>query len=405
MVKKLWNKNFILLLQASAVSTIGDLMYSVAIGYWVYEQTGSNSLMGIMSSISMFVTMFLSPFSGSVVDKLNRKWVIVLGDILQGVLMLTIGILAYAGKLSVPGVLIAAFLAALGGVFYAPAANTSLIDIIPRDEIVRGQSLFSGVSSTINMVGTAFSGVMVAFFGVPLIIILNGCSNLYSALSEMFISIPKTVQEGEKVTVRGIFNDTKTAVKDIFSDSRLKLFVPCILILNLLASGHFTLNLPFTIEKGFHVEQYGLLMSVWTLASLVGVLLLGIIKFGPKARFWILAIGFTLSEIFMIAAFLSKEFVTICILGFIGALLNAVGNAIFNSSMMLALPEKNRGAIMGFISSASVGGCAISAVLYGVLGDIFPLYIIFAAGGAISLIPMLYMCFHPQTKSFIIENT
>lgn len=405
MVKKLWNKNFILLLQASAVSTIGDLMYSVAIGYWVYEQTGSNSLMGIMSSISMFVTMFLSPFSGSVVDKLNRKWVIVLGDILQGILMLTIGILAYAGKLSVPGVLIAAFLAALGGVFYAPAANTSLIDIIPRDEIVRGQSLFSGVSSTINMVGTAFSGVMVAFFGVPLIIVLNGCSNIYSAISEMFISIPKTVQEGEKVTVRGIFNDTKTAVKDIFSDSRLKLFVPCILILNLLASGHFTLNLPFTIEKGFHVEQYGLLMSVWTLASLVGVLLLGIIKFGPKARFWILAIGFTLSEIFMIAAFLSKEFVTICILGFIGALLNAVGNAIFNSSMMLALPEKNRGAIMGFISSASVGGCAISAVLYGVLGDIFPLYIIFAAGGAISLIPMLYMCFHPQTKSFIIENT
>lgn len=405
MVKKLWNKNFILLLQASAVSTIGDLMYSVAIGYWVYEQTGSNSLMGIMSSISMFVTMFLSPFSGSVVDKINRKWVIVLGDILQGVFMLTIGILAYAGKLSVPGVLIAAFLGALGGVFYAPAANTALIDIIPRDEIVRGQSLFSGISSTINMVGTAFSGVMVAFFGVPLIIILNGCSNLYSALSEMFISIPKTVQEGEKVSIRGTLNDTKTAVKDIFSDSRLKLFVPCLLVLNLLASGPFTLILPFTIEKGFPVEQYGLLMSVWTLASLVGVLLLGIIKFGPKARFWILAIGFTLSEIFMIAAFLSKEFVTMCILAFIGALLNAVGNAIFNSAMMLALPEKNRGAIMGFVSSASVGGCAISAVLYGVLGDIFPLYIIFAAGGAISLIPMLYMCFHPQTKSFIIENT
>ena len=80
MVKKLWNKNFVLLLQASAVSMIGDLMYSVAIGYWVYQQTGSNSLMGIMSSISMFVTMFLSPFSGTIVDKLNRKWVLVLGD-------------------------------------------------------------------------------------------------------------------------------------------------------------------------------------------------------------------------------------------------------------------------------------------------------------------------------------
>lgn len=405
MVKKLWNKNFILLLQASAVSTIGDLMYSVAIGYWVYEKTGSNSLMGIMSSISMFVTMFLSPFSGSIVDKLNRKWVLILGDAFQGVLMITIGVLAYIDKLNVTGVLIVAFLAAMGGVFYSPAANTSLIDIIPRDDIVRGQSLFSGVSSTISMVGTAVSGVVVAFFGVPLIVILNGCSNLYSAISETFIYIPKTVQQGERVSVGGVLKDMKTAIKDIFSDSHLKLFVPCLLILNLLASGPFTLILPFTIEKGFSVEQYGLLMSVWTLGSLIGILLLGIIKLGPKTRFWTLAIGFSLSEIFLVTTFLSKQFIPMCIFAFIGAFFHTVGNAIFNASMMLALPEKNRGAIMGFLSSASIGGCAISAVLYGILGDIFPLYIIFAAGGAISLIPMLYMCFHPQTKSFIIENT
>ena len=61
MAKKLWNKDFVLLLQGNTISTIGDLMYSVAIGYWVYEQTGSNSLMGIMSAISLFVTMFPPP--------------------------------------------------------------------------------------------------------------------------------------------------------------------------------------------------------------------------------------------------------------------------------------------------------------------------------------------------------
>ena len=190
MNKKLWNKDFILLLQGSAVSTIGDLMCSVAIGYWVYEQTGSNSLMGIMSSISMFVTMFLSPFSGSVVDKCNRKWVMVLGDLFQGAIMLTVGTLAFLGELNVPIVLVAAFLAACGGVFYSPASNTVLIDIIPHDDMVRGQSLFSGMSSTINMVGTAFSGVMITLLGVPLIIILNGFSNIYSAISELFVRVP-----------------------------------------------------------------------------------------------------------------------------------------------------------------------------------------------------------------------
>ena len=404
-MKKLWNKNFILLLQASAVSTIGDLMYSVAIGYWVYAQTGSNALMGIMSSVSLFVTMFLSPFSGSIVDKLNRKWVLVIGDTFQGALMITIGVLAYMNKLNVPGVLIAAFLAALGGVFYSPAANTALIDIVPRDDMVRGQSLFSGVNSTINMIGTAVSGVVVAFFGVPLIIIINGCSNLYSALSEMLVSIPKTAQQGEKVTANGLLQDMKTAVKDIFLDPHLQLFIPCLIILNLLASGPFTLTLPFILEKGFALEQYGLLITVWTAGSLACVILLGIIKLSPKTRYWMLAICFTASEIFLIGAYLSTNFVNMCIFAFIGAFLNAAGNSIFNAALMLALPEKNRGAIMGFISSASVGGTALSAVLYGVLGDIFPLYLVFVAGNAISIIPMIYMCFNKKTKTFIIENT
>ena len=404
MGKKLWNKDFILLLQGSAVSTIGDLMYSVAIGYWVYQQTGSSALMGIMSAISMFVTMFLSPFSGSIVDKCNRKWVLVGMDIMQGLLMLSIGVLAYLNKLNIPGVLIAAFLAALGTVFYSPAANTLLIDIIPHDDMVRGQSIFSGSNSLINMVGTAFSGVLVAFFGVPLIVVINGLSNLYSAVSELFIHVPKTVQQGQPVTVKGILQDSKAAVKEIFSDPCLRLFVPCALILNLLSAGALTLVLPFCLEKNFTVDSYGYLMSVWTVASLVCVVLLGAIKFSSKTRYWIMAIGFFASEVFMILAYLSVDFLPMCVLVFAGAFLNCAGNSIFNASLMLALPEENRGAILGFIQAASTGGTALSAVIYGFLGDVFPLYIVFAIGSAISLVPMLYMCFNRRTKDFVLNH-
>lgn len=404
MHRKLWNKDFALLLQGVAVSTVGDVMYSVAIGYWVYEQTGSSSLMGIMSAISMFVTMFLSPFSGSIVDKCNRKWVLVGMDLMQSVIMLTIGALAYLGKLNVPGVLIAAFLAAFGSVFYSPAASTLMIDIIPKDDMVRGQSIFSGVTSLIDMVGTAFSGVMVAFFGVPLIVVFNGLSNLYSAVTELFVHVPKTLQQGSPVSVKGILRDSKSAVQMIFSDPCLRLFVPCALILNLLGAGPLTLVLPFCMEKGFSVEQYGYLMSVWTVASLICVVLLGAIKLKPKTRFRVMAVGFSASGAFLIFAYLSVKFVPMCILVFIGAFLNCAGNSVFNASLKLALPEENRGAILGFVQSASVGGTALSAVLYGFLGDVFPLYLVFAVGTAISLVPMLYMCSHPRAKEFVLTH-
>ena len=404
MSKKLWNKDYILLLQGSVVSTVGDLMYSVAIGYWVYEQTGSNSLMGIMSAISMFVTMFLSPFTGSIVDKCNRKWVLVGMDLLQSIVMLTVGVLAYMGRLNIPGVLIAAFLAAMGSVFYSPAANTLMLDIIPHDDMVRGQSIFSGAQALVNMAGTAFSGVMVAFFGVPLIVILNGLSNLYSAISELFIHVPKTVQQGQNVSVKGLLGDMKDAVKAVLTEPCLRLFIPCALILNLLGSGPMTLTLPFCLEKGFSVDMYGYLLTVWTAASLICVVLLGIVKLRPKARFWVMALGFSLSVVFFVLTYLSRQFLPMCVMAFGAGFCNTAGNTVFNASLMLALPEENRGAIMGFIQSASVGGSALSAVLYGVLGDVFPLYIVFVAGNLISLAPMLYLCFNPRTKEFVLSH-
>ena len=404
MPKKLWNKDFILLLQARAVSSIGDLMYSVAIGYWVYEKTGSSGLMGIMSALSMFVTMFLSPFTGSIVDKCNRKWVIVGMDLMQGVLMLAVGVLAYMDALRVPGVLLAAFLAALGSVFYAPAVSTLMIDIIPHDDMVRGQSIHSGILSLIDLVGTAFSGAMVAFFGVPLIVVINGLSNLYSALTELLVHVPRTVQQGTRVTVKGVLRDSGKAVKTIFSDRFLSLFVPCALILNLLAAGPLALLLPFCMEKGFTVDMYGLLMSVYTAGSALCVVILGMVRLKPKARFWVMALGFSGSVLFYILAFFSRTFLPLCVLAFLAAFLNCAGNTVFNASLMLALPEENRGAILGFIQSASVGGTALSTVVYGLLGDVMPLYLVFAAGNAICLVPMLYMCFHPRTREFVLKH-
>lgn len=404
MQKKLWNKDFILMLQARAVSTIGDLMYSVAIGYWVYEKTGSSGLMGIMSSISMFVTMFLAPFSGSVVDKCNRKWVMVGMDAMQGVVMLAVGLLAYLDKLNVPGVLVAAFLAAMGSVFYSPASSTLMIDIIPHEDMVRGQSTFSGVVSLINMVGTAFSGVLVAFFGVPLIVVLNGISNLYSAVTELFVRVPRTVQQGNQVSVKSVLRDSASALKTIFSDKCLRVFIPSALILNFLGGGPLALMLPFVVEKGFTVDMYGYGMSVYTLGSLACVLLLSIVKLKPKVRFWVMAVSFSGSVVFLVLTYLSTQFIHLCVFVFVAAFLNCAGNSMFNASLMLALPEENRGAILGFMEAVCTGGTALSTVIYGLLGDVFPLYLVFVTGTAVSLIPMMYLCFHPETKKFVLSH-
>ncbi len=404
MHKRLWNKDFILMLQGNAVSAIGDLLYGVAIGYWVYEKTGSNALMGIMSSITMFVSMFLSPFTGSIIDKCNRKWIIVGMDALRGLIMLVVGALAFTDALSVPAVLITACLAALCSVFFSPAVSTLMIDIIPRNDMVRGQSIHSGTVSLINLVGKAFSGVLVTFFGVPAVIVINGVSYLISAFTEMFIHVPRTVGQGEKVTVAGVLKDFAVAVKRIIADPFLKLFVPALLILNLLGAGPFTLALPFCVEKGFSLDMYGYFMSVHTAASVLCVLLFGIVKFTPRVRYWIMAVGFVLSSVCYIVVYSSTDFLFMCVFLFFGAMLNAAGNTVFSASLMLALPEENRGAILGFVGAASTGGCALSSVIFGLLCDVFPMVTVFICATVLSVGPTLYYFLHKQTKQFVLEH-
>ena len=404
MKKKLWNKDTILMLQGHAVSALGDILYSVAIGYWVYEKTGSSALMGIMSSISMFMTMLVMPFSGSIIDKCSRKLIIVGMDALRGVIMLALGVLAFADSLSVPVVLAAAFFASACSVFFSPAVSTLMLDIIPHDDMVRGQSVFSGVESFINLVGKAISGALVAFLGVPLIVLLNGVSYLISAFTELFITVPKTAHQGEKITLGGIFADFKVAVREIFGNRYLKLFIPCALILNLLGAGPMTLMLPFMLEKGFTVDMYGYLMSVETAASLLCVCLLGVVRLKPKTRYLGMSGGFLSAILFFILTYLTKNYAVMCVTMFLGNFANTMGNSIFNASMMLALPEENRGAILGFISSASLGGCALSSVIFGALGDVFPLYLVFVVGSLLSTIPMAFMCLHKNTREFVLTN-
>ena len=404
MKKKLFNRDFVLLLQANIVSTVGDLMCSVATGYWVYEKTGSNALLGIMSSISMFVVMLLSPFTGSIVDKSNRKWLMVGMDVMQGILMITVGILAHLDLLNVPGVLLTAFLAALGMVFYSPAASTLLLDIIPRDDMVRGQSIHSGINSLIDLVGSAFSGAMVAFFGVPLIVVINGISNLYAALTELLVQVPRTLHQGETVTLKRVLQDCGDAVKTVVFDEFLRIFIFSALILNLLGAGPLTLLLPFCLEKGYTVDMYGYVASIYSCACLISVLFLGAVKLKPKTRFWVMALSFSSSVAFFIMGYSSGSALMLCVMAFLAGMTNCAGNTIFNASLMLALPEDNRSAIIGFIRSASIGGTALSTVIYGLLGDVFPLYLVFIVGNVLSLGPMLYMCFHPKTRTFVLEH-
>ena len=197
---KLWNGSFILLLQGFAFSTIGNVLYSIAIGIWVYQKTGSTALMGTMSSISYFASLFLQPFGGVLADRLDKRMLIVGADAARGAAMLFLGWFAFRGTMAVWQVLAVSVLAAVCNIGFSPAASAAVSLLVPQNELMRANSMMSGARSLIGLIGNAVSGFLVAAFGVPLMIVLNGISFLVSALTEIFIAIPKTAHSAAAPT-------------------------------------------------------------------------------------------------------------------------------------------------------------------------------------------------------------
>jgi len=384
-VKKLWNKNFVLMWQGHAVSVFGDVLYSIAIGYWVYHETGSTGLMGLMSSISMFVAMFLNPFTGAIVDRINRKKVLIVADVIRGVLMLGVGAMALSGNLSVELVMVTAFVAAMCGSMFGPATMTVFVDIIPHSELVRAQSLSSGTNNLINFVGKGVSGALLTFMGVGPMIILNGISFLFSAGSILFISVPKTAKQelNQTITVSRILGDVAQGAKDAIATPGLNILIVSALLANLLGSGYAALLLPLATMKGLNLTEYGLFIAFSSVAAVVAMALLGIFKLKAKHKMPIFVISFILNTIFVIIGLMGQGFYWLTIFFFLGDFTMVIGNAILNATIILAIPRDKRATVFGFVSSFSIAGMAISMLGYGFLAEIFDLSLLAIIGTAL----------------------
>lgn len=183
----MWNRDFLLLWQGMAESRIGSVLYSIAIGIWVYDQTDSAALMGIMTSLSYFGALVLQPFGGALADRCSKRALIVGSDAACGVAMLALGILALRGAMQVWQVLAVAAVSAVCTALFQPAVNSLIPQLVPAGDLLRASSLINGTGSALQMLGNAAGGFLTVVCGVPGIILFNGLTFLFSAATECFI--------------------------------------------------------------------------------------------------------------------------------------------------------------------------------------------------------------------------
>lgn len=111
---RLWNRAFVLLWQGQLVSSLGNVVYEIALGFWILATTGSTALMGTLMAASTLPRILVGPLGGVVVDRNDRKWLLVATDAIRGIFVVLVGIAAFAGVLHVWMVFVAGIIMGLG---------------------------------------------------------------------------------------------------------------------------------------------------------------------------------------------------------------------------------------------------------------------------------------------------
>ena len=240
MNKKLFHKDFTMMVIGQIISIFGNSILRFAISLYVLDLTGSASIFaGILAlvfgiiyrlAISMLPTILLSPIGGMVSDRLSRKYIMVILDFATALLILLF-VCSLGSSYIV--VVIAVFMVLLSLIqsFYQPSVQASIPSITDKDNLVAANSVVYQINALANLLGPILGGLLYGFFPIQVIALLSAFCFFCSSILELFLHIPYTRQPRAASIFRTVKADFKEAISFILHDN------PAIFKLLILLSG------------------------------------------------------------------------------------------------------------------------------------------------------------------------
>jgi MFS transporter, DHA3 family, macrolide efflux protein len=388
---KLFNRNFTLVFAGQCISFTGSALYSVVLVLYLKQMTGSATVIGIVELLAFLPWVLLGPFAGTLVDRSSRKTMIVWCDLLRGLLMLVLfiaGLDHFAGlrvfDVTIAGFHFARFPVAVYAVFFVTvlvgiidsAFNSTLYSIVPeilaKEKIQKGNSLFQGAGGMLAMAGNALGGIFFTFFGAALAFLINGISYLAAALASLFISAAQEDRPDRPAfSYRSFFRETREGLLFIWANKGLRNQTIIYALSNLLFPT-VMLSLPFLVEDVLHLKStyYGYLLSMLTLSSIAGYFLFGLFKTTEKQNYGVICSIFVVEALlFLFLSFTANVFSIFLLLSLL-SLCMAISRLINTSLKQKVIPDNLRGRVFGTLDSINGALVPLSFVLSGIAIDL-----------------------------------
>jgi MFS family permease len=194
------NRDFALYWFGSFFSQVGNWMQQVAQSWLIYDLTRSPLMVGVGGLTSSLPFVFMSLYAGTVVDRVDRKKILILVQLANIVTILALALDIATGNVQVWHIYLASALNALIGAFQIPAQQALLPYLVPRGDLMTAISLNSILRRGSQIIGPSLGGISVAVIGVASTYSINAATCLGLIVCLLAIRATNPVDERSRRT-------------------------------------------------------------------------------------------------------------------------------------------------------------------------------------------------------------
>jgi DHA3 family macrolide efflux protein-like MFS transporter len=330
---------FTIVFVGQLISVLATQMSSFALTLWIYKQTSSAMALGLAQVFYIVPLLVISPIAGAMVDRYNRKMMMMVSDIGAGLATVGLLIIQSMGMLQIWHLYAAMTVMGLVSAFQWPAYSAAISTMVPKEQLGRANGMMSLIEAGPGVIAPLLAGALIGFIeltGILLIDVVTYCIAVLS-LAVVFVPQPKRTDEGEKAK-SNIWKESIFGFKYIFARRGLLGLLSIFLVSNLFSGIAGTVFAPVILARtGNNSVIMGTVQTTAAIAAVAGGLIMSAWG-GFKRRIKGVALGLFLSSLFgtMLFGFgrgLAVWIPTAMCMTVFGALVNGSSQAIWQSKV------------------------------------------------------------------------
>lgn len=255
---------------------LGTGMTNFALSFWIFQQTGEATALTWAIFFFMAPSVLFSPIAGAIVDRSNRKMVMIVSDLLAGMATIFLLSLLAADSLQIWHIYLVNLLAGAANAFQFPAYSAAVTMMLPKEQYGRAAGMLSLAGSASGILAPAFAGALLGPIGLVGIMGIDVATFLFAIFALFIVHIPQPEVTAEGRTGQGsLLQESAYGFRYIFERPSLLGLQMVFFCINFLAMFGFAVMVPMILARtGNNEITLASVQSVGAIGGVIGGLLL-----------------------------------------------------------------------------------------------------------------------------------